>query len=147
MTHVDHQIAEINRRVIRGEQIGHEEKAFSLFEPHTEWISKGKAVEMVQATRSRFSELHSCRFDKGFHSPSNQGALREELEGVGLPHKGPVIEEGGRMGIIGRVQAGEEGAFVETGVFCQALHYRLISYWKRLGFGFIPNPQIEIPKT
>ena len=95
-------------------------KIFSLFEPQTEWISKGKAGvpvelglrvciladqhpfilhhhvmekqtdwdsggEMVQATRSRFPELHSCRFDNGFHSPSNQDTLGEELEGVGLP--------------------------------------------------------------
>jgi transposase, IS5 family len=31
------------RRVIKGEKIPHEEKVFSVFEPHTEWICKGKA--------------------------------------------------------------------------------------------------------
>jgi transposase, IS5 family len=36
-------IDQIRRRVLRGETIPHEEKIFSLFQPHTEWISKGKA--------------------------------------------------------------------------------------------------------
>lgn len=37
------QIEQITRRVIEGESIPHAEKTFSIFEPHTEWISKGKA--------------------------------------------------------------------------------------------------------
>jgi len=36
-------INQINRRVIGGETIPHSEKVFSIFEEHTEWISKGKA--------------------------------------------------------------------------------------------------------
>ena len=36
-------MAQIRRRVIEGETIPHDEKVFSLFEEHTEWISKGKA--------------------------------------------------------------------------------------------------------
>ena len=36
-------IEQINRRVIDGETIPHNEKVFSIFEEHTEWISKGKA--------------------------------------------------------------------------------------------------------
>lgn len=36
-------ISQIKRRVIQGEHIAHDEKIFSIFEPHTEWISKGKA--------------------------------------------------------------------------------------------------------
>ncbi|MFC1566993.1 ISNCY family transposase [bacterium] len=38
----------IERRVIRGEIIPHEEKVFSLFEPHTEWINKGKSHPQVE---------------------------------------------------------------------------------------------------
>ena len=34
---------QIRRRVLEGETIPHEEKLFSLFEPHTRWIMKGKA--------------------------------------------------------------------------------------------------------
>jgi hypothetical protein len=41
--HADRQIDQIQRRVLQGETIPHEEKVFSLFEPHTEWVVKGKA--------------------------------------------------------------------------------------------------------
>lgn len=47
---IDHYISlaemlmeQVDRRVLKGETIPHEEKIFSIFEPHTEWISKGKA--------------------------------------------------------------------------------------------------------
>jgi len=46
--HAERQIDQIGRRVIRGEVIPHAEKVFSLFEPHTEWISKGKAGVPVE---------------------------------------------------------------------------------------------------
>ena len=32
----------VDRRLLQGEKIPHDEKLFSLFEPHTEWIIKGK---------------------------------------------------------------------------------------------------------
>jgi len=41
--HAERQIDQIRRRVLLGGKIPHEEKVFSIFEPHTEWISKGKA--------------------------------------------------------------------------------------------------------
>jgi len=34
---------QINRRLLNGEKISHAEKIFSVFEPYTEWIVKGKA--------------------------------------------------------------------------------------------------------
>ena len=43
IAHAQRQIDQIRRRVVLGEKIPHEEKVFSIFEPHTEWISKGKA--------------------------------------------------------------------------------------------------------
>ena len=43
MEHAYRQIDQIRRRVIAGESIPHEEKIFSIFEEHTEWICKGKA--------------------------------------------------------------------------------------------------------
>ena len=43
MAHADRQIDQIRRRVIKDEKIPHAEKVFSIFEEHTEWISKGKA--------------------------------------------------------------------------------------------------------
>jgi hypothetical protein len=39
----ERQIDQIERRISNGEKIRHDEKIFSLFERHTEWISKGKA--------------------------------------------------------------------------------------------------------
>jgi hypothetical protein len=41
--HAQRQIDQIRRRVVLDEKIPHGEKVFSIFEPHTEWISKGKA--------------------------------------------------------------------------------------------------------
>ena len=41
--HARRQMEQITRRVLGGEKILHEEKVFSLFEPHTDWICKGKA--------------------------------------------------------------------------------------------------------
>jgi len=39
---------QIYRRCLLGETIPHEEKIFSIFQPHTEWISKGKAGVPVE---------------------------------------------------------------------------------------------------
>jgi IS5 family transposase len=43
IAHAERQIDQIVRRVVLDEKIPHKEKVFSIFEPHTEWISKGKA--------------------------------------------------------------------------------------------------------
>jgi len=38
----------VERRLIHGETIAHAEKIFSLFEPHTQWIQKGKLFPPVE---------------------------------------------------------------------------------------------------
>lgn len=48
INHAHRQINQIERRVIQGETIPHPEKVFSIFEPHTEWLSKGKAGVPVE---------------------------------------------------------------------------------------------------
>lgn len=48
MQHARRQIDQTRRRVILEEVIPHAEKVFSIFEPHTEWISKGKAGVPVE---------------------------------------------------------------------------------------------------
>jgi len=48
IAHAKRQIDQIERRVMKGEVIPHDEKVFSLFESHTEWISKGKAGVPVE---------------------------------------------------------------------------------------------------
>jgi len=48
MHHAERQIDQIRRRVLLGEVIPHAEKVFSIFQPHTEWIKKGKAGVLVE---------------------------------------------------------------------------------------------------
>jgi IS5 family transposase len=48
MNHAQRQIKQTERRVIQGESIPHKEKVFSIFEPYTEWLSKGKAGVPVE---------------------------------------------------------------------------------------------------
>jgi hypothetical protein len=77
--HARRQIDQIDRRVLQGERIAHEEKVFSLFQPHTEWISKGKAgvpMELglrvcIMEDRDRFI-LHHQVMEK---STDNQVAI------------------------------------------------------------------------
>lgn len=46
--HANRQIDQITKRVLHGETIPHQEKVFSIFQPHTEWICKGKAGVPVE---------------------------------------------------------------------------------------------------
>ena len=48
IAHAERQIEQIRRRVLLEQAIPHGEKVFSIFEPHTEWISKGKAGVPVE---------------------------------------------------------------------------------------------------
>ena len=48
VAHARRQIDQVERRLLRGETIPHEEKVFSIFEEHTRWISKGKAGTSVE---------------------------------------------------------------------------------------------------
>jgi IS5 family transposase len=38
----------LERRVLKSQKIPHREKVFSLFEPHTEWVNKGKVFPSVE---------------------------------------------------------------------------------------------------
>lgn len=38
----------VERRILKGETIPHEEKMFSIFETHTEWINKGKSKPSIE---------------------------------------------------------------------------------------------------
>ena len=48
VAHARRQIDQVERRLLRGATIPHEEKVFSIFEGHTRWISKGKAGTPVE---------------------------------------------------------------------------------------------------
>jgi len=56
LMHAERQIDQIRRRVLQDETIPHSEKVFSIFQPPTEWISKGKASAPAHAPY-----LHPCR--------------------------------------------------------------------------------------
>lgn len=48
LDHVLRQVDQVERRLVKGEKIPHAEKVFSVFEPHTRWVSKGKAGNPVE---------------------------------------------------------------------------------------------------
>ena len=48
LAHALRQIDQIERRLIKNETIPHHEKVFSVHEPHTRWINKGKAGVLVE---------------------------------------------------------------------------------------------------
>ncbi|MCX4025031.1 ISNCY family transposase [Spartinivicinus marinus] len=48
LSHAQRQVSQIHRRVLKGEQIPNDEKIYSIFQPHTEWVSKGKAGVPVE---------------------------------------------------------------------------------------------------
>ncbi len=48
LSHGQRQASQCWRRVIEGEVIPQDEKVYSIFQPHTEWISKGKAGVPVE---------------------------------------------------------------------------------------------------
>lgn len=57
----------VERRLVKGEKIPHSEKLFSLFEPHTKWISKGKAGVVAE-----FGEKHLIVTDQNNFIVCNQ---------------------------------------------------------------------------
>ena len=49
-------------------------------------------MALVEHTQARFAGLNAMSFDKGFHSPANQTALKQRLDQVILPKKGRLSE-------------------------------------------------------
>jgi len=45
-------------------------------------------VEIIRRTQDLFPTFMACSFDKGFHSPSNQVALKDIMDDVIMPKKG-----------------------------------------------------------
>ena len=46
--HARRQMDQVERRLLKGEAVPHGEKVLSIFEPHTRWVSKGKAGTPVE---------------------------------------------------------------------------------------------------
>jgi IS5 family transposase len=72
--HAEIQIDLIIRRVIYEEKIPHSEKVFSIFEPHTEWICKGKAGVPVELG------LRVCIFEDQFGFILNHQVMQKQTD-------------------------------------------------------------------
>ncbi|MFC1681713.1 transposase, partial [Pseudomonadota bacterium] len=51
------------------------------------------AIDLITQAQDRYPEMRVCSFDKGFHSPRNQGELAKKLDRVVLPKKGRCNKE------------------------------------------------------
>jgi hypothetical protein len=66
VAHAHLQMGQVRRRVLNNEVILHDEKVFSVFQPHTEWISKGKAALTCPVSLNRRSRA-ACMFSQRVH--------------------------------------------------------------------------------
>jgi hypothetical protein len=83
----------VRRRLLQEETIPAHEKVFSLFEPHTEWIQKGKQrpnVELGHRLLGRYGagSLASLSFDKGFTRREDRELLSLYVPTVVMPKRG-----------------------------------------------------------
>ena len=73
--------------MLRGETIAHEEKIFSLFEPHTEWIKKGKLFPPVELghkvllTTDQHELILDCKVMEQLNDAAEVIALADRLLG------------------------------------------------------------------
>ena len=69
----------VERRLIKGEVIPHEEKLFSIFQPFTEWINKGKLHPNVEIGKKLFVTTDQydliVDYQLGHHQPDNHLTL------------------------------------------------------------------------
>jgi hypothetical protein len=85
MAFLDKFIDLLERRVIKGEQIPHEEKVFSIFEEYTEWITKGKMnpnVELgkkVAITTDQYNLIVDYRIMENQSDPEMVKPIAEDL--------------------------------------------------------------------
>ena len=104
IAHARRQMDQVERRLLKGETIAHDEKVFSIFEEHiagcrrarlaVRWSSECPVVEdqfilhhkilwegsdtdiavSVNETQALHRDLRVCSFDRGFHSPGKERA-------------------------------------------------------------------------
>jgi hypothetical protein len=75
ITHAERQIEQVKRRVVTGETIPHDQKVFSIFEEHTEWISKGKAGVPVELG------LRVCILEDQYGFILHHRVMQKEVDG------------------------------------------------------------------
>lgn len=72
--HAERQLDQINRRIIDGEKIPHDEKVFSIFEEYTEWLVKGKAGIQQELG------LNVCIIEDQFGFILNHRIMKKEVD-------------------------------------------------------------------
>jgi IS5 family transposase len=88
MAFLDKFIDLLERRVIKGEQIPHEEKMFSIFEEYTEWITKGKMHPNVELgkklaiTTDQYNLIVDYRIMEDQSDPEMVKPIAENLIGL-----------------------------------------------------------------
>ncbi|MCH8013011.1 MAG: ISNCY family transposase [Candidatus Marinimicrobia bacterium] len=84
---LDKHIDLVERRIVKGEKIPHNEKMFSLFEPYTEWIKKGKSGNRVDLGLNVAVATDQYGFCVHHH------VLEEEQDvDIAVPMTGQIIE-------------------------------------------------------
>jgi IS5 family transposase len=87
---LDKHIDLLERRIIKGEQIPHEEKMFSIFEEYTEWITKGKMHPNVELgkklaiTTDQYNLIVDYRIMENQSDPEMVKPIAESLIGLFL---------------------------------------------------------------
>jgi IS5 family transposase len=77
---------QIERRLLKGETIPSEEKIYSIFEPHTEWINKGKKNKPVELghllliTTDQYQFIIDTKIMEGEKDASQVKPLQERLD-------------------------------------------------------------------
>jgi hypothetical protein len=87
---LDKHIDLVDRRLLKGEKIPHEEKVFSIFEPWVEWICKGKSHKPVELGKRTLIATDQWHFAIDWwvadHQQDNQ-LLLPALDRISMNHR------------------------------------------------------------
>jgi hypothetical protein len=91
----------VERRLLREETIPSEEKVFSLFEPHTEWIQKGKQRPNVELGHPLLAATDQNQLIQDYDLPSCTEPGAQPRSGADVNQSVPVTDR-----VLGRYGAG-----------------------------------------
>lgn len=107
-------IDQARRRVLEGEQVPNEEKIYSIFEPHTDLIKRGKPLKPVEFGHKVFLAESACGLITQYRvldgNPADQVHVRGSLE-----------QHDQAFGHVPEIYSSDRGFFNEENVkYCQA---------------------------
>lgn len=83
----------VERRLLKGETIPHNEKIFSIFEPHTQWIVKGKAGVICELGQKMLITTNEDNFIVSWKIAGNQedvNLIEEEVNNTQAKYLGKI---------------------------------------------------------